>query len=393
MNVYQEEKKQSNEMKEKIEATEKEKDELTHLRNQKLNLIGNIVYQDVPISKDENDNAIFSKWGEIPELKVDGKTLGHLHHHEIMQCLDMVEFERGQKIAGHRGYFLKGVGVLLNQALINYGISFLSGGHDYTPIQPPFFMKQSTMQQTCQLSDFEENLYKVTGQSADQPMYLVATSEQPISALHSDEWIEPGDLPYKYAGVSSCFRKEAGAHGRDVWGIFRVHQFEKVEQFCLTTPEKSWEMHEEMIKTAEDFYKNLGLPYRVVNIVSGELNDAAAKKYDLEAWFPGYDAYRELVSCSNCTDFQSRGLEVRLAVKNTKDKVYVHMLNATLCATERTMCCILENYQTEEGVRVPAVLQPFMGGKDFLPYNKKAVEQFFEKKTKEEAKEASKKKK
>ena len=175
-------------------------------------------------------------------------------------------------------------------------------------------------------------------------MYLIATSEQPISALHRNEWLEASELPYRYAGSSSCFRKEAGASGRDVWGIFRVHQFEKIEQFCLTTPDKSWEMHEEMIKIAETFYRNLELPYRVVNIVSAELNDAAAKKYDLEAWFPGYENYRELVSCSNCTDFQSRSLEVRLQTPNQKEKVYVHMLNATLCATERTMCCILENY-------------------------------------------------
>ena len=206
---------------------------------------------------------------------------------------------------------MKGFGVLLNQALINYGLNFLTP-KEYTALQPPFFMKQSLMQETCQLSDFEENLYKVIGQSVDEPNYLVATSEQPISALYRSEWIEPADLPMRYAGISSCFRKEAGAHGKDVWGIFRVHQFEKVEQFCLTTPEKSWEMHEEMIKIAEDFYKGLELPYRVVNIVSGELNDAAAKKYDLEAWFPGYNAFRELVSCSNCTDFQSRALEVRL---------------------------------------------------------------------------------
>lgn len=246
------------------------------------------------------------------------------------------------------------------------------------------------------MSDFEENLYKVTGHSADEPFYLVATSEQPISALHRGEWIDPTDLPIRYAGVSSCFRKEAGAHGKDVWGIFRVHQFEKVEQFCITTPDKSWEMQEEMIKIAEEFYQGLELPYHVINIVSGELNDAAARKYDLEAWFPGYGTYRELVSCSNCTDFQSRGLDVRLQVgkeKAGKDKAFVHMLNATLCATERTMCCILENYQTPEGFRVPKVLQPFMGGLEFVPYNKKQVDLFMDRKKKEEAKEASKGKK
>ena len=228
-----------------------------------------------------------------------------------MQVLDFCEFERGQKIAGHRGYFLKGNGVLLNQALINYGLTFLSN-RAYTPLQPPFFMNQSIMAETCQLSDFEESLYKVIGDPTQDPMFLVATSEQPISALYRNEWLAPEELPQRFAGTSSCFRKEAGAHGKDVWGIFRVHQFEKVEQFCLTTPEKSWEMHEEMIKIAEEFYQGLELPYRVINIVSGALNDAATKKYDLEAWFPGYGTYRELVSSSNCTDFQSRGLEVRL---------------------------------------------------------------------------------
>lgn len=384
----EEEKAQANAVKEKIEAAEKQLEEVETERTKKLNTIGNIVWADVPISKDEANNAVVAKWGEIPDLKVDGKTLGHLHHHEIMQCLDMVEFERGQKIAGHRGYFLKGVGVLLNQALINYGLSFLMP-RQYTPLQPPFFMKQSIMAETCQLSDFEESLYKVVGGKDEEPCFMVATSEQPISALHRNEWIDPTELPLRYAGVSSCFRKEAGAHGKDVWGIFRVHQFEKVEQFCITTPEKSWEMHEEMIKIAEEFYRGLELPYQVINIVSGELNDAAAKKYDLEAWFPGYNAFRELVSSSNCTDYQSRGLDVRLQLgkeKAGKDKVFVHMLNATLCATERTMCCILENNQTPEGVKVPKCLQPFMGGMDFLPYNKKATEQFMEKKAKEDAK-------
>lgn len=381
----EEEKKQSLEVKGRIEQTEAMLIEVETERTKKLNTIGNLVYHDVPISKDEAESGIYSTWGTPSELQIDGKTPGHLHHHEVMQILDMVEFERGQKIAGHRGYFLKGYGVLLNQALINYGLSFLTP-REYTPLQPPFFMKQSIMGETCQLSDFEENLYKVTAHSTDEPFYLVATSEQPISSLYKGEWLEPAELPLRYAGISSCFRKEAGAHGKDVWGIFRVHQFEKVEQFCITTPENSWAMQEEMIKIAEDFYKSLELPYRVINIVSGELNDAAAKKYDLEAWFPGYNAFRELVSCSNCTDFQSRGLDVRLQLpkeKQGKDKQYVHMLNATLCATERTMCCIVENYQEETGFRVPRVLQPFMGGIEFIPYNAKQLALFQERKAKE----------
>ena len=265
---------------------------------------------------------------------------------------------------------------------------------NYTQIQPPFFMKKSIMEQTCQLSDFAENLYQVEGgDEGTEPYYLIATSEQPISALHMKEWIEPADLPFHYAGVSSCFRKEAGSHGRDVWGIFRVHQFEKVEQFIYCDPSESWNELEKMIATSEKFYQALGLAYQVINIVSGELNDAAAKKYDLEAWFPGYDAYRELVSCSNCTDYQARALETRYALKNTDEKIYVHMLNGTMCATTRTMCCILENNQTEEGINIPEALRPYMGGLEFMPYDKKATAAFFKAKEEEAKREAEKAKK
>lgn len=177
--------------------------------------------------------------------------------------------------------------------------------------------------------------------------------------------------------MSTCFRKEAGAHGKDTWGIFRIHQFEKIEQFVICSPEESVKFHEEMIKTSEEFYQSLKLPYRVIAIVSGALNNAASKKYDLEAWFPGYEAYRELVSVSNCTDYQSRAAEIRLRTdkKKTGDqKIYVHMLNGTLCATERTLCCVLENYQTPTGLKVPEPLIPFIG-QDFLPYVAKLLPQ------------------
>lgn len=265
--------------------------------------------------------------------------------------------------------------------------------NDYTQIQPPFFMRKEMMERTCQLSDFSENLYQVEGNEGDDCSYLIATSEQPISAMHYKEWIEPQDLPFRYAGVSTCFRKEAGSHGRDVWGIFRVHQFEKVEQFIYCDPSESWNELERMIQTSERFYQGLGLPYQVINIVSGELNDAAAMKYDLEAWFPGYGNFRELVSCSNCTDYQARALETRYALKNSDDKLYVHMLNGTMCATTRTMCCILENNQTPEGIRIPPALQPFMGGLEFMPYNEKSTKAFFKSKEEEAKKEAEKAKK
>ncbi len=233
-------------------------------------------------------------------------------------------------------------------------------------------MKREIMGETAELADFDDMLYKVegSGENGEGDYYLIATAEQPISTMYRGEWLERNNLPLKYGGISPCFRKEAGAHGKDTWGIFRIHQFEKVEQFVICAPEDSWKYHEEMIKVSEEFYQSLGLPYRVINIVSGALNNAAAKKYDLEAWFPGYGTYRELVSCSNCTDYQSRSAEIRLRTDKKVEgdkKIYVHMLNGTLCATERALCCILENYQTEKGLNVPEVLRPYVGV-DFIPY-------------------------
>ena len=354
-----------------LEELQKVEKEAYTLLNTKVWQIGNIVHESVPVSKNEDDNRIERTWGEPNRMTIDN-TPGHYFHHAVLSRIDGCDSERGQKIVGHRGYFLKGPGLLLNQALINYGLNFLAQ-RQYTLLQPPFFMTKSKMALTAELADFDDQLYKVnTGVEGDEGFYLIATSEQPISCMHSDEWLEEKSLPIRYGGYSSCFRKEAGAHGKDTWGIFRIHQFEKVEQFCITTPETSWEMHEEMIRIDEEFYQSLGLPYRIVAIVSGELNGAAAKKYDIEAWFPGYATYRELVSCSNCTDFQARATETRCGIKkkNENEKRYVHMLNATLCATERTLCCILENYQTAEGVTVPPALRPYMGGLEFIPFTR-----------------------
>jgi len=233
-------------------------------------------------------------------------------------------------------------------------------------------MQKPIMSKTAQLDEFDEALYHVSGDGDDK--YLIATSEQPISAFHMDEWFESpaNQLPLRYGGYSTCFRKEAGSGGKDTWGIFRVHQFEKVEQFCLTEPDKSEQMFEEMVTNSKEFYQSLGIPYRLVAIVSGVLNLAGSIKYDLEAWFPFQGEYKELVSTTNCTDYQSRKLEVRCGLKkqDQTNKIYVHMLNGTLCATERALCCLVENYQTPEGLRIPEVLQPYMGGKDFLPFTK-----------------------
>jgi len=272
--------------------------------------------------------------------------------------------------------------------LINYGIEFLFN-KGYTPNQPPFFLNRDQMAKTAQLSQFHEELYGVTESSGpdqeDNLRYLIATSEQPLSAMHSNEWLQPNQLPIKYCGYSTCFRKEAGSHGRDAWGVFRVHQFEKIEQFIFCKPGESWQHFDDMIATSEEFYQSLGLPYQVVSIVSGALNNAAARKYDLEAWFPFQQEYKELVSCSNCTDYQTRELDIRYGVKKGKDikgkeaghdgKEFVHALNATLCATQRTLCCVLENYQTSDGFLVPEVLRRFIPGQpSFLPFAKALAE-------------------
>nr|DAD33614.1 TPA_asm: hypothetical protein HUJ06_012465 [Nelumbo nucifera] len=329
----------------------------------RLEIVGNLVHDSVPISDDEANNAVIRSWGEKreePKLK---------NHVELVELLGIADMKKGTNVAGGRGYYLKGAGLLLNQALLNFALTFLTS-RKYTPLQTPFFMKKDIMAKCAQLAQFDEELYKVTGEGDDK--YLIATSEQPLCAYHLDDWIHPSELPIRYAGYSTCFRKEAGSHGRDTLGIFRVHQFEKVEQFCITSPNgnDSWDMHEEMIKNSEDFYKELNIPYQVVAIVSGALNDAAAKKYDLEGWFPASKTYRELVSCSNCTDYQSRRLEIRYGQKKSNEQVkqYVHLLNSTLTATERTICCILENYQREDGVEIPKALQPYMGGTIFLPF-------------------------
>jgi len=350
-------------IKAQIDKLEEETPYAQEARDKLLNTIGNLVHSSVPVSGDERDNVIVASWGKCQ------RTGNEMHHHELMHMIDGYDSPRGVIVAGHRGYFLKGVGVLLNQALINFGLNFLMQ-RQYTPLQPPYFMNKNIMAETAQLEQFDEELYKVSTGVAGEEKYLIATSEQPISAFHREEWLDPFKLPFRYAGISSCFRKEAGSHGRDAWGIFRIHQFEKVEQFCVTSPEDSWKMQEEMIQASQDFYRALGIPYRVVNIVSGELNNAAAKKYDLEAWFPTLGVFRELVSCSNCTDYQARAMETRFGTKKAGDhgKSYAHMLNATLCATERTICCLLENYQTETGIVVPKALVPFMNGMTFLKF-------------------------
>lgn len=344
-------------------------------RDAYLKMIGNLIHHTVPVEQDEEHNRVERVWppsGERPAAP--GKGLTHV---DLLHMIDGVEYARGVTTSGSRGYFLKGPGVMLNMAIIQYALKFLSE-RGFTPIQPPYFMNKDQMAKCAQLDDYDEQLYKVTGDDKsgeEGDKYLIATSEQPMCVYHVDENVDERELPRKFAGMSTNFRKEAGSHGRDQLGIFRVHQFDKIEQFCVTSPEEnlSYEMLEEMINNAEVFYQSIGLTYQVISIVSGAMNDAAAKKYDLEAWFPaagdGKGAFRELVSASNCTDFQSRKLGTYFGHKKMGDtsRKYVHMLNSTLAATTRVICCILETFQTDEGITVPEVLRPMMG-MDFIPF-------------------------
>ncbi|EME82439.1 uncharacterized protein MYCFIDRAFT_165530 [Pseudocercospora fijiensis CIRAD86] len=366
-------KQQKDDLAREQEAMKKQAEEIYAQLQKKVKSIGNYVHETVPVSDNEDNNATIRTWA--PEgVTVEKKDC--LSHHEVLTRLDGADWDRGVKIVGHRGNFLTGNGYYLKRALETYAMDFLRK-KGYTACQPPYFMLRDQMAKTAQLEQFDEELYKVTEKENDptSDKYLIATSEQPISAMHADEWLNNSELPIRYGGLSTCFRKEAGSHGKDAWGIFRVHQFEKVEQFVFCKPEDSWKHFDEMIGFSEEFYKTLKIPYQVVAIVSGALNNAASKKYDLEAWFPFQGEYKELVSCSNCTDYQTRELEIRYGQKKQTDpsykKDYVHALNSTLCAVQRALCCVMENYQREDGMEVPEVLRRYMPDQEeFLPYVK-----------------------
>ena len=331
--------------------------EYLELRDDYRYKVGNVIDEDVPISDTEDDNVIVRKVGDLPEFDFEA-----LNHVDLIEKIDGADLETAASIAGARFYYLKRDILHLNLALIQFALSELEA-EGYIPMQTPFFVKSEVAAETSELGEFEETLYKVE----NEDLYLIATAEQTLAALHRDEIINPEDLPLRYCALSTCFRKEAGSHGKDTLGIFRVHQFEKIEQFIFSSPEESKNEHNRLLEVTESIYKKLGLPYQIVAIVSSALNDNAAIKYDLEAWFPGSQTYRELVSCTNCGDYQARKTKTRVGRAGSGDAQILHTLNSTAIATERTMCCILENYQQADGsVRVPEVLVPFMGGKTVI---------------------------
>lgn len=320
---------------------------------QKLSLtLPNMIHESVPTGKDETANKEIKKWGNIPVF--DFKVRDHI---DLTQSLDLVDLERAAKVSGARFYYLKNQLVKLNQSLIQFALDFLSE-KNYTPIQTPYMINKNSMEGAIIAHDFEDVIYKVEGED----LYLIGTSEHAVASMHADEIIEGKSLPLRYAGVSPCFRKEAGAHGRDQKGIFRVHQFEKVEQFVFSRPEESWNEHEKMLAIVEEFYQKIGLPYRVMLLSSGDMGKVSAKTYDLEAWMAGQNNYREIISCSNCLEFQARRLKIRFRDKTNEQPLYLHTLNSTLVATTRTMVAILENFQTKDGhIAIPKVLQKYVG--------------------------------
>ena len=316
--------------------------------------IPNMIHESVPIGTDESANVELRKWGEIPQF--DFPINDHI---DLGQNLNIIDLERAAKTAGARFYHLQGGLVKLSQALISFALDFMVE-KEYNLIQPPYMINRKSMEGAVIAEDFEDVIYKVEGED----LFLIGTSEHAIASMHADEILDGSQLPFRYASFSPCFRKEAGDHGKDQKGIFRVHQFDKIEQFVFAKPENSWDEHEKMISITEEFYEKLEIPFKVMLLSSGDMGKVSAKTFDIEAWMAGQNAYREIVSCSNCLDFQSRRLKIRFRDKSNEDTQYVHTLNSTLVAIERTIVSIMENFQTNDGhIKVPQVLQKYFGEK------------------------------
>jgi seryl-tRNA synthetase len=336
-----------------ITAMEKEVAQLEAKVHNFLMTLPNLLHETVPFGTSDQDNVEVKAWGKKPQFTFTPKS-----HIDLALSLDIADLERAGKVAGARFFFLKGLGVLLDYALMNFALETLHS-KGYTPIEPPYLMKREPYEGVTSLADFADVLYKIE----NEDLYLIATSEHPMAAMYMNEVLKQENLPLKLAGVSACFRKEAGAHGKDTRGIFRTHQFNKIEQFIFCTPEDSWQLHEELAANCEEILQKLELPYRMVNVCTGDIGTVAAKKYDFEAWMPAQGAYREVISCSNCTDYQARRLGIRYREKEgAPPKGFVHTLNSTAIATGRTIVALLENYQQEDGsVAIPKVLRKYMG--------------------------------
>lgn len=336
---------------EMMHSLEGEKSRVEKRYSELIYSIPNILDESVPTGDSEKDNIVIRMHDDY--IKSGFKS----DHVNLANSLGLIDMERAAKISGARFYFLKSELVKMNQALINYALDFLAE-HSYQLIQPPFMLRNDAIKGSIIVDDFKDVIYKIE----NEDLFLIGTSEHAMASMHMDEILDSRKLPLRYASISPCFRKEAGAHGKDMKGIFRVHQFEKVEQFVISDSLNSFDEHERMLNVTERFYQNLEIPFRVVLLCSADTGKVSSKTYDIEAWMPGQNQYREIGSCSNCIDFQSRRLSIRHREKVNEETQLVHTLNSTLVATERTMVAILENYQTNNRtVIVPNVLRKYMG--------------------------------
>ena len=339
----------------RIEELTKISDDYLKQRDTVRMRVPNILHESVPVGENDQKNTLHSLHGQKKDMHFQPK-----NHNEIIETNGWVDLARAAKITGSRFYFLQGDLARLEMALQSYTTNFLVK-RDYTLVQPPLMMNREAYEGVTDLADFETVMYGIE----PDKFYLIATSEHPLTAMRMDEIIEPSELPIKLVGVSQCFRREVGAHGLSDRGIWRVHQFTKIEQIIICNPEDSWSHHEDLLSNATELWDSLDLHYRVVNICTGDMGTVASKKYDLEAWLPGVEDYKEVVSCSNCTDYQANRLRMRY--RTSEGNSAVHTLNSTAVATSRALVAILEQYQTEDGrIMIPKVLQPFMDNQEFL---------------------------
>jgi len=340
-----------------LHQAEQQEAVLRRERDELLRRVPNLLDPSVPFGKDDTENVVVATWGEPGPAPAADRP-----HGEALEELGFADFERARRSSGAGFYYLQGPLVFLDLALQRFALDLLAE-RGFTAVIPPVLLRREPYEAVTDLADFENVMYKIEGDD----LYLIATSEHSLAPLYQGEILDEASVPIRLAGLSPCFRREIGGHGVDQKGLFRVHQFTKVEQFVFCHPDQSPALHEELRANAEELYRRLRIPYRVVNVCTGDVGTVAAKKYDLEAWFARQQAYREVVSCSNCTDYQARGLGIRLGRAGRPGKVVPHTLNSTAVATSRALVAIVEQYQQPDGrIEVPEVLRPYLGGRAHL---------------------------
>lgn len=342
------------ELKERITGLDQAREKAEAVIRDLLASLPNVPDDSVPVGKTDTENVEVRRWGKKPEFDFEPKD-----HVDLGASLGILDLERAAKISGARFAILNGAGARLSRALVNLMLDVQTRENGYNETLPPFIVNKQSLFGTAQLPKFEEDLFKLTD---ERELYLIPTGEVPVTNYHRDEILDAANLPLKFAAYSPCYRSEAGSYGRDTRGIYRQHQFEKVELVKVTTPEESFSELESMTRDAESILQKLGLHYRVVEHVTGDLGFSAAKSYDVEVWLPSYNEFKEISSISNCTDFQARRAQIRFRRAGGKPE-YVHTLNGSGLAIGRTWIAILENFQQADGsVVIPEALRPYMGG-------------------------------